>query len=88
MKGQSLREVKGPKRSSRSSKEPGELQILEKYVRNASNFFEFGTGASTVPLGYSEILSSVLKKVFGNAISPRAHPFGGVGWILGKQLGL
>ena len=30
----------------------GELGILEKHLRNASNFFEFGTGASTVPLGW------------------------------------
>ena len=28
----------------------GELQTLEKYLRNATSFFEFGTGASTVSL--------------------------------------
>lgn len=34
---------------------PGEVQTLEKYLRNATNFFEFGTGASTVPLASSEV---------------------------------
>ena len=28
----------------------GEIHLLEKYLRNASSFFEFGTGASTVYL--------------------------------------
>ena len=29
----------------------GELRLLLMHLRNASSFFEFGTGASTVPLG-------------------------------------